>query len=70
MTDVIATLVLIVILGLAIGYIVRQKRRGAKCIGCPAGSQACSSYGAPSKDCECGCSAADKMVADMQNSLK
>lgn len=35
------------ILGLAVGYIVKARARGAKCIGCP-DSGACSSGG-------CGC---------------
>ena len=36
MEDVIILTLLAVILGLAIGYIVRAKKKGAKCIGCPA----------------------------------
>ena len=37
MTDFIALLILVLILGLAVAYIVKAKRRGVKCIGCPAG---------------------------------
>ena len=37
MTDFIALLILVLILGLAVTYIVKAKRRGVKCIGCPAG---------------------------------
>lgn len=37
MTDLIALLILVLILGLAVAYIVKAKRRGVKCIGCPAG---------------------------------
>ena len=36
MENVILIIVLIAILGGAIAYIVRAKKRGAKCIGCPA----------------------------------
>lgn len=35
LVDVILALVLLVILGLSIGYVVRAKRRGKRCIGCP-----------------------------------
>ena len=37
MTDLIALLILVLILGPAVAYIVKAKRRGVKCIGCPAG---------------------------------
>lgn len=37
MTDLIVIAVVLIILGLAAGYIVRAKRRGVKCIGCPSG---------------------------------
>jgi len=35
MSTVIATIALIVIVSLAVGYIIKEKRRGVKCIGCP-----------------------------------
>ncbi len=35
MTDIIVILIIAVILGLAIGYIVKAKKSGNKCIGCP-----------------------------------
>lgn len=47
MKNLIAIIVILVILGLAIGYIVKQKKNGAKCIGCPSGGS-CSSK-------KCGC---------------
>ena len=37
MTDLIVIAVVLIILGLAAGYIVRAKRHGVKCIGCPSG---------------------------------
>lgn len=67
MSDIVASVFLVAVLAAAITYIVRAKRAGVKCVGCSvAGS--CSSKQASS--CECGCSAADKMVADMQQSLR
>ena len=35
MKDLIIIAVLVIILGLAIGYIIKEKKRGTKCIGCP-----------------------------------
>ncbi|MBE5868189.1 MAG: FeoB-associated Cys-rich membrane protein [Lachnospiraceae bacterium] len=54
MKDIILIGILAFILGAAIIYIIRAKRRGVKCIGCPAGAECsgkcsgkcagCSSY--------------------------
>lgn len=49
MTDLIVLAVIIVILGLAIGYIVKAKKSGVKCIGCPSGGSCAH------KGCGCGC---------------
>lgn len=35
MTDVIAVVALLAVLAVAIGYILRAKKAGQKCIGCP-----------------------------------
>mgnify|MGYP003291123116 CR=1 FL=1 len=43
-SDYIVLAIVLVLLGLAIGYIVRAKRSGQKCIGCP-----------HSKSCNGGC---------------
>ena len=51
MTNLIASLVLIAILAGAVASIVRAKKNGAKCIGCPAGCR-CGRSGA--SGC-CGC---------------
>lgn len=48
--DVIATVVLVAIIGGAVAYIVKSKKNGQKCIGCPS-SKSCSS----GKNCGCGC---------------
>lgn len=34
-TDILIVAVLLVIVGIAAGYIIKEKRNGAKCIGCP-----------------------------------
>jgi len=35
MANIIATVVILAIVGIAVGYIIRAKKRGQKCIGCP-----------------------------------
>ncbi|MBO5060825.1 MAG: FeoB-associated Cys-rich membrane protein [Clostridia bacterium] len=47
MTDLIVGAVLVLILGAAVRYIIKAKKSGAKCIGCPAGGNG---------TCSCGCS--------------
>lgn len=49
MTDFIVIAVLLVAIGVAAGYIIKAKKRGQKCIGCPY-SKSCASGG-----CTCGC---------------
>lgn len=41
MTDLIVIAVVLLIVGGAVAYIIRAKKRGVKCIGCPEG-KACS----------------------------
>ena len=51
MTDFIVILIVLTIVGLAAGYVIRAKKKGRKCIGCPEGScsgncgKCCSCYG-------------------------
>ncbi|HIU25355.1 MAG TPA: hypothetical protein IAC50_02495 [Candidatus Copromorpha excrementigallinarum] len=61
MSNVIAVIVLAVIIGAAVGYIVRSRKKGAKCIGCPAGDS-CSmknikalEHSLEQSKHECGC---------------
>jgi len=35
MADIIIGIVLLIVVGVAIAYIVKEKKRGVKCIGCP-----------------------------------
>ena len=49
MENVIALLVLVIILGLAVSYMVKAKKKGVKCIGCPAGGSCPSSAKLPRK---------------------
>ena len=52
MTDLILIAVLLAILGGAAAYLVRAKRQGVKCIGCPEGS--CQCCCGQETGCSCG----------------
>ena len=41
MTDIIIIALLAIIIGAAARYVYKEKKSGAKCIGCPAGKNAC-----------------------------
>lgn len=51
MENIIAVIVLLVIIGAAAGYVIKAKKSGRKCIGCPDGG--CSKQGCAG--CSCGC---------------
>lgn len=56
MTNVIVIAILVLVLGLAIGYIIKAKKRGVKCIGCPAGGcGSCAQNGGCGGNSSCGC---------------
>ncbi len=49
LATVIAVVALVLIISLAVVYIVREKRRGVKCIGCPF-ADSCTKYGNPKRN--------------------
>ena len=51
MTDFVVALVVLAIIGVAVVYIVKEKKKGVKCIGCPAAGT-CSRNG---KNAKCSC---------------
>ena len=51
-TDIIAIAVIAAVVGIAVAYIVRQKKKGAKCIGCPY-AESCAKR---AKEGSCSCS--------------
>lgn len=55
MENYIIIAIILLIVGLAAFYVIRAKKNGAKCIGCPHGS--CPSKG---KGCSCGCGGQEK----------
>lgn len=62
MTDLIVVLILAVILGGAVRYIYKAKKRGVKCIGCPDADScaSCKSACGCSSSCS-GCASADRI---------
>ncbi|MBQ8589646.1 MAG: FeoB-associated Cys-rich membrane protein [Firmicutes bacterium] len=56
MTDIVVGGILLVILAAAISYIVKAKKAGVKCVGCPEGcSCSAKNDGGSSSGCGCGC---------------
>ena len=43
--DILVLAVIGLIVGLAAGYVIREKKRGATCIGCPSGGSCASCAG-------------------------
>lgn len=39
MADVIVAIILLIVVALAVGYIVKERKKGVKCIGCPYASK-------------------------------
>ena len=54
MKDFIIAVVIVAILVVAISYIRKAKKSGAKCIGCPDGCS-CSGKEKGTSSCDCGC---------------
>lgn len=52
MADFIVTGILIIIIGAAIIYLIKSRKSGVKCIGCPAGGN-CSGRKAGHSGCGC-----------------
>ena len=46
MANVIAVLIILILIGCALAYIIRKKKNGARCIGCPDSDQCCACHGA------------------------
>ncbi len=61
MTDLIVIAILVVVVGLALGYIIRARKRGVKCIGCPEGCRGCQQN--EGSACCCHTDAADQKKA-------
>ncbi len=53
MTDLVVIAIVAVIIAAALGYIIRAKKRGVKCIGCPAAAHCHSCSQGEKSACEC-----------------
>ena len=54
MTDFIIAAIVLIMIGSAVVYMIKAKKSGAKCIGCPEGCS-CSSKSENASGCGCGC---------------
>ena len=52
MADIIAVFILLALIGCAVAYIIKAKKKGIKCIGCPAGGSCPGSRKMPKKELE------------------
>ena len=52
MIDFIVIVIIIGVLGLSIRYIIREKKKGVKCIGCPF-AESCSKRRKTDEKCDC-----------------
>lgn len=59
MTNLVVVGILLIIIGSAVAYIVKSKKSGVKCIGCPSGCT-CSGKSDGSSQCCSGCHASTK----------
>lgn len=59
MADIIIIAIIVVIVGVSVAYIIREKKRGVKCIGCSSGA-ACAKKHSGSSGCSCGCGGEQK----------
>ena len=55
-SDIIVVAVIVLVIGGAVAYILREKKRGKKCVGCPYGNS-CSAKG---NSCSCQGNSEDK----------
>lgn len=61
MANVIVVVILALVIGSALAYIIRERKKGIKCVGCPSGGQcaACRHMAEEEQSC-CGCSTETK----------
>ena len=58
MTDIIVIAIVLLIVGSAVAYIIRAKKRGVKCIGCPE-SKTCAGKCGACSGCSGNCGSND-----------
>ena len=56
MMDLVIILIIVAVVGAAVMYIRKAKRRGVKCIGCPSAGECANKHNCSSENgCSCGC---------------
>ena len=55
MANIIAITIILIIIGGALAYIIKAKKSGKKCIGCPNSCSCSAKNDSDSKSCCCGC---------------
>ena len=68
-SEIIAILAIFLCIGGAILYIVKAKKSGQKCIGCPHGGK-CGSQTQSCNGCHCGCGSCDSNAETEEESSK
>lgn len=56
--EIIAIIAIVLIVGLALLYVIRAKKNGQKCIGCPSSKTCCANKKSENHacaNCHCGC---------------
>lgn len=53
MINVIVAIVILILVGAAFTYIVREKKKGSKCIGCPAAGSCSGKHQEDAPGCSC-----------------
>ena len=54
MENFVVIAILVLLVGAAIGYIIKEKKKGVRCVGCPCAGE-CASKAKAAGDCNCGC---------------
>lgn len=52
MVNIVLAIILVIVIGTAAGYLIRAKKRGVTCIGCPSGCN-CSHKHDQQSECNC-----------------
>lgn len=55
MVDFVVIAILAVVVGSALRYLIKARKNGIKCVGCPAGGNCCSCRQAGETTSTCGC---------------
>ncbi|MFQ6773303.1 MAG: FeoB-associated Cys-rich membrane protein [Clostridia bacterium] len=61
-SDIIAILIIALIIGLAILYIIKAKKSGQKCIGCPYGKTCGKKQNTNQCSCHCKCHEQEEQI--------